>query len=110
MRVIPRLSEWLRRLFRRSWRTVVLEGEQLPGALPSKTLVVLMDDGEPWSAGMMCPCGCGRTLEVMLLPGVKPRWDVSIDAQLRPTLNPSVWVADGCRSHFWLTDGQVRWC
>ncbi|MGE3303619.1 MAG: DUF6527 family protein [Hyphomonadaceae bacterium] len=63
-----------------------------------------------WLAGLICPCGCGRRLELMLLEGVKPRWDLKVDPKRRVTLHPSVWVADGCRSHFWLRNGQVDWC
>jgi hypothetical protein len=46
----------------------------------------------------------------MLLEGIRPRWDLKVDADQRPTLHPSVWVADGCRSHFWLRRGIVHWC
>ncbi|MDX8494192.1 DUF6527 family protein [Mesorhizobium sp. VK22B] len=59
---------------------------------------------------MICPCGCGRRLELMLLKGVKPRWDLDVDQHDFPTLYPSVWVADGCRSHFFLRSGRIDWC
>ncbi|WP_237362010.1 DUF6527 family protein [Rhizobium gallicum] len=59
---------------------------------------------------MVCPCGCGRRLEVMLLKDVKPRWDLSVDKSGLPSLHPSVWVAEGCRSHFWLRNGKIHWC
>lgn len=106
-----RLVNWVRGWWAKpAWRTTVLSGDELPHILPEDTLVVMIDDGEPWSAGMVCPCGCGRTLEVMLLEEVRPRWDVRVDAAGRPTLHPSVWAADGCRSHFWLRDGRIHWC
>ncbi|WP_443029503.1 DUF6527 family protein [Sphingopyxis sp. FD7] len=59
---------------------------------------------------MRCPCGCGRRLEVMLLPGVTPRWDLQVDPDGRPTLHPSIWVQDGCKAHFFLRSGMVEWC
>ena len=39
-----------------------------------------------------------------------PRWDISTDDQRRPTLTPSVWLRDGCRSHFLIQRGRVKWC
>lgn len=110
MTSLGRIADWFRGLFQRHWRIVRVDGDEMPKALPARTLVVLDDEGEPWSAGMKCPCGCGRVLEVMLLAEVKPRWDVEVDARGRPSLRPSVWVADGCRSHFWLRSGRVHWC
>nr|WP_236840910.1 DUF6527 family protein [Bradyrhizobium sp. CCGE-LA001] len=59
---------------------------------------------------MRCPCGCGMTIELLVVPEAKPRWDVSIDVKQRPSLKPSVWVQRGCRSHFWLKGGRVQWC
>jgi hypothetical protein len=47
---------------------------------------------------------------MMLLEGVKPRWDIFVDQNGRPTLKPSVWLRVGCRSHFWLRKGRVVWC
>ena len=87
-----------------------VEGDELPVAIPERTVVVAREDGDLWSAGMICPCGCGRRIELMLLPQVKPRWDVRVGKAGRPTLWPSVWANDGCRSHFWLRDGEVEWC
>ncbi|MGE0371676.1 MAG: DUF6527 family protein [Gammaproteobacteria bacterium] len=59
---------------------------------------------------MRCPCGCGDVLEMMLLPTVKPRWNVTVDRRGHPTLHPSVWRNTACRSHFWLRRGKVVWC
>lgn len=109
---------WFSRVFRSrpatptpSFRkTIFVEGDELPADLPLIDLVVAKEEGVLWSAGMTCPCGCGRRIEVMLLEGVKPRWDLSVDEQNLPTLNPSVWVANGCRSHFWLRKGLIEWC
>jgi hypothetical protein len=53
---------------------------------------------------------CGKRLEMMLLKGVKPRWDISQDAKGRVSLHPSVWLRDGCKSHFWVRAGKNVWC
>lgn len=86
-----------------------LEGDLLPTTIPKGILIHLIDGGESWSAGLTCPCGCGEVIELMLLPGVKPQWDLSIDRLNRPTLSPSVWRSTGCRSHFWIRNGRILW-
>lgn len=87
-----------------------MEGDELPASLPERTIIIAREGQDLWSAGMICPCGCGRTIELMLLPGVKPRWDLQVDDANRPTLWPSVWANNGCKSHFWLRRGEVEWC
>ena len=108
-----KVRNWFRGLFDQKpklRRVVYFEADELPQELPEFDLAVAREDGTLWTAGMRCPCGCERRLEVMLLPGVKPRWDLSVDANGRPTLHPSVWVKDGCKAHFFLRSGAVEWC
>jgi hypothetical protein len=57
---------------------------------------------------MRCPCGCGESIELALIPEATPRWKLSLE-QNRPSLSPSVWKRDGCRSHFFLKKGRVVW-
>lgn len=104
---------WRRRLVaaltpRRSLK--VVEGDTLPQKLPIWNLVVARDGDEDWSVGLRCPCGCGQRLEMMLLSEVKPRWDISVDRRGHVTLHPSVWVREGCKSHFWVRSGKIVWC
>ncbi|WP_366917114.1 DUF6527 family protein [Pseudomonas rhodesiae] len=58
---------------------------------------------------MKCPCGCGRTIELLVIQEAKPRWDIEVDADGLPSLIPSVWLTSGCKSHFWLKRGRVIW-
>jgi hypothetical protein len=88
---------------------MVIEADMMPDVIPEKNLILLKDDGDDWSVGFKCPCGCGDILELMLLAGVKPRWDIEIDRKKRPTLTPSVWRTSGCKSHFWVTKGKIIW-
>ncbi|TIP49781.1 MAG: hypothetical protein E5X77_09410 [Mesorhizobium sp.] len=108
-----RIVRWLRRLWDRHGPArglVTVEGDALPSTLPWRNLVLVQDGGEDWSVGMRCPCGCGETIELMVLEGARPRWDVRIDATRRPTLQPSVRRQKGCRSHFWVRHGRIHWC
>jgi hypothetical protein len=91
-------------------RLNIVQSDSLPGRLPVRWLVLARDDGEDWCVGLRCPCGCGRTIELLLLPDVKPRWDLETDDVGRPSLNPSIWLQDGCKSHFWIRQGRVQWC
>jgi hypothetical protein len=91
-------------------RLAVAPTDSLPPSLPPRALVLVRDDGQDWSIGMRCPCGCGEAIELLLIDEVKPRWTLSIDARGRPSLHPSVWRTSGCRSHFWLKSGRVSWC
>jgi Family of unknown function (DUF6527) len=108
-RVWRRITEWFGPSAR-PFSLVYVGGDELPAAIPTWTLVVAREDGDLWSAGMTCPCGCRRRIELMLLAGVEPRWDLHVGTSGRPTLWPSVRAVSGCRAHFWLRDGEVHWC
>jgi hypothetical protein len=89
-------------------RLAKVEGA-FPKVLRPRTLYVLTEDGAPWQAAMICPCGCGETLYLNLLPGERPRWRFAADRKGRASLDPSVWRKIGCRSHFWLRGGRITW-
>ena len=108
---------WLRRAWQRllaaitsDRKLIVIEGDSLPEHLPRRDLILARESGEDWCVGLRCPCGCGKRLEMMVLEAVRPRWDVVMDERCRPTLHPSVWVREGCRSHFWIRRGKIIWC
>lgn len=107
------LTRWLRRTL--EWlapprRLRIVESDSLPRRLPWRDLALARDGVEDWCVGMRCPCGCGRTIELLVIAEAEPRWDISVDSKRRPSLSPSVWLQKGCRSHFWLKAGRVRWC
>lgn len=88
----------------------IIDGDTLPAALPTRDLVLTRDDGDDWSVGMRCPCGCGDKIELMILKEARPRWDISVNRVGRPSLRPSVWRKSGCKSHFWVREGRILWC
>jgi hypothetical protein len=107
------LPKWLRRVrdkFGPRRDLQVVEGDSLPERLPRRNLVLAREGDEDWCVGMRCPCGCGQTIELLLIQEAKPRWDLLVDWSGRPSLKPSVWLQTGCRSHFWLRRGRVEWC
>ena len=107
-----RWKKLIRGLYER-WRTPfrlqVVDGDSLPPVVPVGALVLARDGNEDWCVGMKCPCGCGRTIELLLIPEAKPRWSLSLDAAGLPSLSPSVFLRDGCRAHVWLRGGRVTW-
>jgi hypothetical protein len=82
----------------------------MPDAVVGGQLFVVGEDGYSWCAAMVCPCGCGGTLQMSLLSESHPRWEFTEDDDGTPTLYPSIWRQVGCRSHFFLRKGVVIWC
>lgn len=70
----------------------------------------MLEDEGPYAIGFLCPCGCEERIELTLMNGVSPRWDLIVDEMNRPTLKPSVYKQSGCRSHFWVREGKIIWC
>lgn len=83
---------------------------EMPSALRKERLYAIGDRRAPWSAAMLCPCGCGAVIELTLLKSDSPSWRLSVDRKGRPTLAPSVRRLRGCRSHFLLREGRIAWC
>lgn len=88
----------------------IVEGDSLPSALPRRDIVLARDKDEDWCVGMRCPCGCKQVIELLLIPDVKPRWELQVNSSGQATLHPSIWLQTGCRSHFWLREGRILWC
>ena len=107
--------------FRKMWRRVL----RFFGFLPEAWAAVYMDEppdhlieeavylvgenGFLWCAVLKCPCGCGTSVSLNLLPQVRPRWICEVDQRRRITLSPSIWRKEGCRSHFFLRDSKIQW-
>jgi hypothetical protein len=116
---MARVGRWLMWLWAwiRSWfvrkptplRTVHLE--ELPDQLDPKAVYVLGEGKHRWFAAMLCPCGCGATVQVSLMPESRPRWRlIEHGADGTVSLDPSLWREGGCESHFFLRRGLIQWC
>lgn len=120
MKWAARLFQGAVRLARQGWqhvcrwfvppyRTVIVE-EGLPGLMRRRTLYIVEEDGYQEQAAMICPCGCGRVLQMNLLPDERPCWRMTQHDDGTATLYPSVWRKKDCSSHFWFRRGRVEWC
>lgn len=90
-------------------RVTLAQSDELPEALPRRGLVLVREGQDNWCIGMKCPCGCGQRVELPLILEADPKWALEVDVKFRPTLRPSVWLKDGCRSHFLVKAGKVVW-
>lgn len=63
-----------------------------------------------WSAAFICPCGCRDVIYLNLLSNSNPAWTVRLHWHNCISIKPSVWRKVGCRSHFVLRKGKIRWC
>lgn len=108
----------LRRLWR---RLLVLTGQRVapytykhvqdfPDRWDAQTVYLLGKPDREWLAGMLCPCGCNQPIELVLLASEWPRWKLALHKDASVSLKPSVWRTKGCKSHFFLTKGKIRWC
>lgn len=72
--------------------------------------VVLVERGVPRSFVMRCPDGCGETLAINLDRRAGKAWRLQAEQNSTVSLYPSVWKADGCRSHFIVRKSRIIWC
>ena len=71
---------------------------------------VLVERGIPRSLVMRCPDGCGETLTINLDRRAGKAWRMNAEKNATLSLYPSVWKADGCRSHFVVRQSRIIWC
>lgn len=83
--------------------------DELPDVLAHARLYLIGDGPRPWSAAMLCPCGCTAVIQLSLLTNDTPSWRARRHFHGSVTLHPSVWRTKGCRSHFHLRHGRIVW-
>ena len=108
-RVIQQLADWALGSLRGRRHKAALVAE-LPRVLVPGTAYLVGEGEHRWAAALRCPCGCRETIQLNLVPEMRPRWTVTIEQDRTVSLSPSVWRQVGCRSHFVMTRGRVAWC
>ena len=106
------VRRWLKALavgFDRTPRLRLVRTEDLPERLSPAHLYVIGERGKDWFAAMSCPCGCGATIDLNLVPPGRPCWTLTVHPDGSPTLSPSVWREVDCRAHFFVRRGQIVW-
>lgn len=75
-----------------------------------RTVYLIERGGKLRWAVLMCPCRCGKRIEVNLMGSRWPRWRVRRHSNRSITLMPSLWLsAEDCGSHFWVYRNRVIW-
>ena len=83
--------------------------DELPDELEPLRVYLVGDPPMPWAAALLCPCGCGATIQLSLVAGDTPSWRARRHFSGSVTLHPSIWRKTGCRSHFFLRRGRIVW-
>lgn len=84
---------------------VNVDEDMYPHDYPKENGVVYVNDS--WKiASFRCPCGCYDLIELDINPNAEHprRWSVNGNT-IHPSINRSV----NCMSHFFITNGLVKW-
>jgi hypothetical protein len=107
----------LTKFFTRLWlwlfpgsRLRLREVADAPDAPALRVMYVMGACGHKWHLIMRCPCGCGASIYLNLLPDDRPLWKLEIHEDGTFSLSPSVWRTTGCRSHFFVRRSRIEWC
>lgn len=109
MRWLRGLGNWLENVFRRNRPLAVAHVEDVPDVIKPGVVYLIGDGPAPWATSFLCPCGCGETISLSLIPTDRPSWRAHLHRKGLITLSPSVWRTKGCRSHFFIRSGRVVW-
>jgi hypothetical protein len=96
------------RIFKKKLLYVNKYVEQIPDNMRPGLLYVERNGNEYWFASLLCPCGCKQELNINLDENESPCWKLS-EGEFTD-ISPSLWKNKGCKSHFFLRKGEVKWC
>jgi hypothetical protein len=86
-----------------------MQVEDFPDTLMPLQIYVAGERGNYWGAALLCPCGCEETIQLNLLKDVRPCWHIDELPDGSISIMPSIWRQKGCKSHFFVRDGQIEW-
>lgn len=123
MKLLSKISEWLSHMWQYVWgikpQTIlppetasfyqVEVAEDLPEVISYNSIFLIQDGNEPELLAFKCPCGCQENILLNLLGDASPQWHFSITDNGIIDVHPSIWRIVGCKSHFWIIDGNVKW-
>ena len=110
MKVIDYLFKWFRKWFSLKNTDYKYEHiDEIPDKLEENTIYVVSEEGIDWQILFKCPCGCKQDIALSLLKEYRPHWSYFIKRN-RITISPSVDGLYGCKSHFLIIDGMIKWC
>ena len=81
----------------------------LPEKIENGNIYVVGENGYNWLAVFKCPCGCNQVIQLNLLKDADPNWSIKYQSEGIISISPSVSRKVGCKSHFFITRGNVEW-
>lgn len=102
------IFRYLKKLLPSKYYTAIYQ-PSLPEKLDKKKVYLIGKQESPWLAVMACPCNCNATLHMNLRKSQRPCWTVNIDKNGAVSFSPSLWKKDGCKCHFFLKNGLIKW-
>lgn len=91
------------------YRSKVLPDNPISENIQSDIVYIVGGEDYVKWAYFKCPDGCGDTIMLSLSPNKRPSWKIKQDGRGRVSLYPSINKQDGCKSHFWLKKGKIKW-
>ncbi len=88
-------------------KTIEVREPLAPEQIVERTFYLIREQ-TPLAAFFRCPCGCCDIVRIAIEiePGLPSSFE-EIDG--KPTLQRAVHRDTGCRSHFWIRAGRVKW-
>ena len=103
-------------LFRamRPWLTsneilVWMQVDACPDRLAPGQLYLLGERTNLWALVMLCPCGCGDTIQTNLRSGAGPCWQLTHHSDETVSLHPAIWRPNGCGSYVFVRRSRIYW-
>ena len=104
---------WLRSTSRKHRKQIapyrLVSTQEMPETPQVSEFYLLGQKKHPWAAAFLCPCGCEAMIQLNLLSEATPCWKVRKHLDSSVSVSPSVNRITGCRSHFWIRKGIVKW-
>lgn len=81
--------------------------DDIPESIEKHKIYIVGESNFHWVLVFICPCGCEESIQLNLLEDTSPSWRYFIDENIN--IKPSIWRNTGCKSHFFINDGEVKW-
>ena len=92
-----------------SFKIEILKDNPNPDELKKNIVYVVVGGDRTKWAYLRCPCGCNDIIMLSLDRKLNPSWSVKQDKFGRASIFPSINKLAGCRSHFWIKKGKLKW-
>jgi len=104
-----RLLRTVRHWFPNNKVLVWVQINELPNRLAPGKLYLLGEGTCLWALAMRCPCGCGDSIHINLLPDACPCWQLTHHSNGTVSLHPAIWRQSSCGSYFFIRGSRVYW-